>query len=157
MKAKNKLIREQIEAKLNQFATVSSVERPAVGWLSVVRKTLGMSLRQAAVRMDISSQGVKQLETRERDESITLKSLREAGQALGLKLVYGFVPIEESLEAMIEQRAIEKATEIVQRTSHTMALENQKKSADRLQKAIEEKAFELKLTLPRYLWDITTT
>ena len=54
---------------------------------------------------------------------------------------------------MIEDRAKILAKEIVDRTSVSMELEDQKTSDNRLEKAIEEKAQELKTKMPRYLWD----
>ena len=79
--------------------------------------------------------------------------MREAGNALGLKLVYGFIPKEKSLEKMIEQKAYEIAKEIVLRTSHSMMLEDQQNSNERIEKAIKERAEEIKNEMPGYLWD----
>ena len=39
------------------------------------------------------------------NNSITLKKLIEAGEALDLQFVYGFLPKELSLEKIIEKRA----------------------------------------------------
>jgi hypothetical protein len=79
--------------------------------------------------------------------------LREAGLALNLKLVYGFVPMEGSIEKIIENRAYELAREIISRTSQSMKLENQENHEERLKKAIEMKAREIKDKMPKYLWD----
>lgn len=70
-----------------------------------------------------------------------------------MKLVYGFIPMDGSLEKMIEKQAKKLATEIVQTTSDTMALENQKNSDKRLKKAVADKAKQLVYEMPRYLWD----
>ena len=58
-----------------------------------------------------------------------------------------------SLEKIIEKRAFELAEEIVNRTSISMKLEDQENKPDRLLKAVKEKAEELKLKMPKYLWD----
>ena len=79
--------------------------------------------------------------------------LRQFGQALNLKLIYGFIPSEGSLEKIIERRALELAKEIVNRTSASMKLENQENKPDRLQKAVKEKAEEIRIQMPKYLWD----
>jgi len=79
--------------------------------------------------------------------------LRQFGQALDLKLIYGFIPQSGSLESIIEKRAIELAKDIVRRTSVTMKLEDQENNPKRIQKAIKEKTEELKLEMPKYLWD----
>ena len=68
------------------------------------------------------AQAVLDMEKREKDGSITIKSLKEIGRALDMQLVYGFVSKHESLEQMVEKRA----NEIVMRTNSTMTLEDQK-------------------------------
>ena len=103
--------------------------------------------------MSITPQSVWEIEDREKNGSVTLNVLRQVGQALNMKLVYGFIPEQVSLKIMIEDRAKILAKEIVDRTSVSMELEDQKTSDNRLEKAIEEKAQELKTKMPRYLWD----
>ena len=153
LKKKNKLMLQQIDNKLAGFKILKQATVPDEGWIHTIRTALKMSLRQLAARLNITPQGVRRLEQREKDGSITLKNLREAGKALHLQLVYGFVPKEESLEKMIEQKAYEIAREIVMRTSHSMMLEDQENSKMRIEKAIKERAEEIKNEMPGYLWD----
>ena len=70
-----------------------------------------------------------------------------------MKFVYAFIPSEKTLEGMIEKRAEELARSIVERTSIQMGLEDQRNSPERINKAIEEKAAELKNDMPKILWD----
>jgi predicted DNA-binding mobile mystery protein A len=105
-------------------------------------------------RLRISPQSVKEIEEREAKGTITLNSLRDAANAIDMKLVYGFVSKHESLEQMIEKRAKELATEIVMRTHATMTLKNQQNSKERIEKAIAQKTAEIKFEMPKYLWDI---
>ncbi len=93
------------------------------------------------------------IEQRERDGSITLNTLRETAAALDMHLVYGLVPKENSLESMIESKAIELATTIVMRTSNTMKLEDQENSKERIEKAIRDRAIEIIHEMPKILWD----
>ena len=93
------------------------------------------------------------MEQREKNGSITLKSLRDTAKALDMELVYGFVPTDGSLNALIERKARELATKIVSRTSHSMTLEDQGISDERIEKAIEERATRLKYEMPKILWD----
>lgn len=65
------------------------------------------------------------MEQREKEGSISLKSLRESAWALDMELVYGFVPKDGSLDALIDCKARELAAQIVSRTSTTMNLEDQ--------------------------------
>ena len=150
---KNSLIIEQLDSKLKEFKKVGLNEAPTAGWIHATRTSIRMSMRQLGKRMGSSAQTVNHFERAEASGSITIKSLRRAGSALGLKLVYGFVPKDQSIEAMIEKRALEVAREIVLRTSHSMKLENQENTPERIDKAIKERASELKRELPKHLWD----
>ena len=96
---------------------------------------------------------MKQIEQREKRGSVSLNVLRQVGLALDMKFVYGFIPRHYTLQKMIENRAEKLALEIVQRTSASMNLEDQKLTETRIKQAIKEKAEELKLKAPRYLWD----
>ena len=93
------------------------------------------------------------MEQREADGSITIKKLREVAGVLDMKLVYGFVPHEGSLQALIDKRARQLAREIVLRSNQNMRLEDQEVKEERVQKAIEERAEELKNETPRLLWE----
>ena len=152
-KKQHKLIVEQLDKKLQPFKVFSEITTPATGWIQAIRTALKMSLRQMGNRLSITPQSMKEIEQREKEGSITLKNLREAGKVLNMQLVYGFIPKDESLEKMIEQKAHEIAKEIVLRTSHNMMLEDQQNSKERIEKAIKERAEEIKNEMPGYLWD----
>ena len=70
-----------------------------------------------------------------------------------MKFIYGFIPKNNSLQEMIEQRAQELAEEIILRTSNNMELEELENSNDRIKKAIQEKSAEIINKMPRHLWD----
>ena len=148
-----KLQIEQMERKMEAFSGLKSITSPATGWIRAIRITLGISLQQLANHLGITKQSVGEMEKRERDESITIKSLRKAARALNMELVYGFVPIEGTLEALIERKAHELAIQIVSRSSQTMRLEDQENSKERIEKSIEERALDLKSKMPKMLWD----
>ena len=112
-----------------------------------------MSMQQLGNKLSITKQGVMDIERREKEGSITIKSLKELGRALDMELVYGFVPNDGTLEALIEKRARELATKIVLRTSNTMRLENQGNSDKRIELAINERTEEIKNEMPKILWD----
>jgi predicted DNA-binding mobile mystery protein A len=150
---KQRLIIEQTDKKLSVFRPLESLIVPQKGWIHTIRIALKMSLKQLGKRLKISPQSVKEMEEREANGSITLKGLREVGGALNMKLIYGFVPKEESLEIIIEKRAYEIARDIVLRTSNTMQLEDQKNSNERIEKAIKNKSDEFKSKIPNFLWD----
>ncbi|MFI5148109.1 MAG: mobile mystery protein A [Bacteroidia bacterium] len=152
--SKQWLLIGQIDKKLESAKGLDTkIVPPANGWINGIRKALKMSLRQLGLRLKKSPQNIIALEIRETTGAITINTMKDVARALDMKFVYAFVPKDLSLEEMIEKKAREKATEIVQRTSNTMMLENQENTSERLQKAIKDKTEELKNTIPKYLWD----
>lgn len=144
---------QQLDHKISEFAKLKQVAMPPTGWIKAIRISIGMSMQQLGNKLSISKQAVLDIEKREKDGAITIKSLREIAKALDMQLVYGFVPNESTLEAMIEKRAYQLAKDIVMRTSNTMHLEDQGNSKARIEKAIEERAEMIKNKLPKLLWD----
>ena len=150
---KDKLIREQLDAKFIAFHGMEKIVVPPNGWIYSIRQALKMSLRQLGKKMSITPQSVKEIEEREKNGSISLKGLRKIALVLDMHFIYGFMPKHSTLEEMIEQRALELARQIVKRTSLHMSLEDQENSHERIAKAIQEKAEEFKKEVPKILWD----
>ena len=150
---KQKLIIEQLDKKLHKFYDLTEVLIPPEGWIFSIRSAIKMSLRQLGKRLNITAQSVKEIETREKNGTVSINVLRQVAQALDMKFIYGFIPKSKTLESMIEDRANELAKEIVLRTSTTMRLEDQENLPDRIKKSIIDKAQEIKQEMPRYLWD----
>ncbi|MEN8121700.1 MAG: mobile mystery protein A [Bacteroidota bacterium] len=150
---KLKLLIDQLDRKFETLSSVNSLVTPSEGWIYAIRTALKMTLKQLGTKLNITAQSVKELELREKNGAITLNTLKEVGNALDMRLVYGFIPKERTLNAMIEKRAFEIAETIVLRTSTTMSLEDQMNSTDRIRKAIEDMADEIKREMPKYLWD----
>ena len=144
---------QQLNNKMLSFAALKQVAMPPTGWIKAIRTALGMSMQQLGNKLAISKQGVLDIERREKEGAITIKSLKEIGRVLDMQLVYGFVPNDGSLDALIEKRATELATKIVMRTSNTMKLEDQGNSGERIKKAITERTAEIKNKMPKILWD----
>jgi predicted DNA-binding mobile mystery protein A len=85
---------------------------------------LGMTTRQLAQRMGAVQSRVVALEKAEANGATTLKSLREAAEAMNCTFVYAIIPTKP-LDELIRQRATEKADAELAHLHHTMALENQ--------------------------------
>lgn len=149
----NKLQFQQLNEKIDQLTGLQHVIVPPIGWIKAIRNGIGMSMEQLGKKLSITKQGVMDIEKREKEGAITIKSLQEIAKAIDMKLVYGFVPNEGDLEQMIETRAIEMAKKIVERTSNTMKLEDQANSKERIEKAIKERASEIINKTPKILWD----
>ena len=153
MDYKNKRLQlKQIDEQLIKLRN-SGLEVPHKGWIHTIRKALSMSSEQLGYKLGISLQGAFNLEKREVLGTITINKLQEVGRGLKLKLVYGFVPINFSLQEMVEQRARELAREIVMNTSTHMSLEDQKIADEKLKESIKERTDEIIRTMPNYLWD----
>ncbi len=150
---KNKLPLKQLNTKMKVFAVLGKTSKPPIGWIRAIRSALGMSLQQLGNKLSITKQSMQEIEAREKDGTITLKTLREVAQALDMQLVYGFVPNDGSLEALVSHKAEAVATRIVMRTSNSMKLEGQENSSKRIKQAIKERTAALKEEMPKILWD----
>ncbi len=152
---KKSLQLQQLNNKMLGFASLKQVAMPPAGWIKAIRTAIGMSMQQLGNKLNVSKQAVMDIEKREKEGSITIKSLREIARAMDMHLVYGFVPNDGSLDALIEKRATELATQIVMRTANTMKLENQANTKKRLEMAIKERAIVIKNEMPKILWDLS--
>lgn len=144
---------QQLNDKMLDFALLKQVAMPPTGWIKAIRTSIGMSMLQLGNKLSITKQAIQDIEKREKDGSITLKSLKEIAKVLDMQLVYGFVPNDGSLDAMIERRAINLAMKIVNRTANTMKLEDQANSKKRIEKAIKERTAAIVSEMPKILWD----
>ena len=144
---------QQLQHKMAAFVPLLKVVPPPTGWLKAYRLALGMSSQQVANKLSLTRQGVHDIERREKEGSLTNIALREVADALDMQLVYGLIPKDGSLDALVERKAREMAKQIVLRTSNTMKLEDQENSPERIEKAIEERAAAIKTEMPKTLWD----
>ena len=143
---------QQLDKQLAAWAQ-HAPHTPPTGWISVLRKTLGMPLRVLGARLGMTAEGAKRLEMREAEGAITIQALRKAAEAMDMRLHYALIPKDGSLDKLIERKAWELAQDIVLRTHQTMKLEGQAVSEERLKVAIAEKTAELRRELPKQLWD----
>ena len=143
----------QLDKKIALFNGAKHHPQPSEGWIYAIRTALGMSLRQLGQRLKMTPQGVKDIERREQEGSLTLQRLREVAAALDMQLVYGLVPKAQTLDNMIEQRARELAREIVLKTAQTMHLENQGLDENAIKEAIDSQAAKIKNEMPKALWN----
>ena len=150
---KNKILLDQIDNKIINLKSIEDITIPSNGWINAIRSALNMTLNQLGKRLSLPRQNVQAMEERESKGTISLNVLKKFANAMDMKLIYGFIPNEGSLDKIIEKRAYEIAKEIVGRTSVNMNLEDQKNSESRLKKAVKERAEEIKREMPKYLWD----
>jgi predicted DNA-binding mobile mystery protein A len=144
---------EQLDNRLVKIRDFYNIINPEKGWINNIRTAIGMSLAQLGKKLNITPQTLKALELREQSGSITIRKLDEVARRLNMKLIYAVVPIEGTISEMVEKQAKIKASEIVQRTSHNMKLEDQQNDNLRLQNEVELITKQIVLEMPRYLWD----
>ena len=53
---------DETQGKLNAFSVLKSEMKPDNGWVNAIRISIKMSLRQLGERLDITPQGVRDLE-----------------------------------------------------------------------------------------------
>ena len=153
MRNLSKLLIEQLDRKLLAFVEAGKMHIPDKGWIFTLRSTLNMTLEQLGRKLDITRQGVKRIENSEVSGTISINLLREVGQAMDMRLVYGFVPNHGSVSNLIEKKSYELAKRIIQRTDQTMMLEDQATEIEHLNAAVEELATQIRQELNRSLWD----
>jgi len=149
----DKLQFQQLNEKMDKLTVLQHIIMPPIGWIKAIRNGIGMSMEQLGKKLSITKQAVMDIEKREKEGAITIKSMQEIAKVIDMKFVYGFVPNAGSLEQMIETRSLEIAIKIVQRTSTSMKLEDQVNSKERIEKAIKERAAEIINKTPKILWD----
>ena len=148
----DRLRARQLNRKLEIFDDLRSMPPPPKGWISEIRRALGMSARQLAARLKVSQPAVAQYESGEVSGTITLETLERAAGALGCQLVYALIP-QGPLDDLLYKRAHRVATRVMERTSHSMGLEAQGVSKEETKKQIEDLTQQLLADRPRTLWD----
>jgi predicted DNA-binding mobile mystery protein A len=132
---------------------LQSIQKPSEGWLSVMRKALGMTGAEVAARMGVSRNAVYQAERNEREGAITINQMQKLADAMGGRFVYAIVP-DGSVDEMIRTQALQKAEARIRRASAHMALEKQSLSDAQTKQRIEELAEELARDMPPDFWDL---
>lgn len=142
----------QLDQTLNRFRDLIGLDRPPGGWLRSVRKALGMTTSQLAERLSVSQSAISKYERSEREQAITLKTLRRVASALDCELVYAVVP-RIPISERREKRAREVARRRIESVQQSMELEDQAISEEEKERQIEELTRELLDEWPRAIWD----
>lgn len=121
------------------------------GYIWEIRHALGMTGTQLARRLKLAPSTVHELESSEKNGTITLNSLQKCAEAMGCRLVYAIVP-ETSLDEIVKEQAMKRSIELASNVQRTMALERQSVTNDATQSMIRDKADELRLRGGRELW-----
>lgn len=153
MKSSHKrLIQQQLDTTLARLGCLRDAQRPARGWLRAIREALGMSGKQFARRLGVSAPWITTLEKKELAGSVTIKTMRQAAEALDCVFIYAVVP-RDSLADIVRRRAEILARKRLATVSHLMLLEAQQLSASEQQKALAQEVNALIQELPKELWE----
>ena len=153
MRNKKQLLIEQLDQKLKPFQKTEMVLVPDKGWIKIIRTTLNMTMAQLGAKLGVTKQGIKRIEESEAKGSISINSLKEVGDALDLKLVYGFVPKDGTINNLINNKAQTLARKIVLRTNQNMKLEDQGISEEKIKQSVIDLATEIKREMRKSLWE----
>lgn len=146
------LIMAQLEATLDHLSCLRVAQRPAKGWLRAIREALGMSGRQFAQRLGASPPWVSTLEKKELTGAVTIKTMRQAAEALDCVFVYALLP-RETLSTTLLKRAESLAMKRMVNVSHSMLLEGQQLTEQDQRKALASEVEALLRDMPKELWD----
>ena len=153
MRNKKKLLLEQLDQKLVNFKDAGMVLVPQKGWVNTIRTTLNMTRDQLGTKLKITKGAIQKIEEREATGQITINKLKDVGNALNMKFIYGFIPKDGTIENLVNLKAEKLARKIVLRTNQNMKLEDQGIGDEKIDKTIKELASEIKREMKKSLWD----
>lgn len=153
MRNKKQLLIEQLDQKLMKFQESALIIVPTKGWINTIRTTLNMTRDQLGRKLGMSKGAIQKIEEREATGQITLNKLKDVGEALKMKFVYGFIPNDGSINNLISLEAERLARKIVLRTNQNMKLEDQGIGDEKLNNTINDLANEIKREVRKSLWD----
>lgn len=100
-----KLERMRLDEEMKPFRVAVREANPTDGLLRAVRQTVGIPLAEVAANMGVVMSTVTDLERRELEGTITLRSMARLAEAMGCKVVYGVVPKKgRTLGYLVEER-----------------------------------------------------
>jgi predicted DNA-binding mobile mystery protein A len=153
MRNKKKLLIEQLDQKLGNFKGAGMVVVPQKGWVNTIRTTLNMTRDQLGAKLNLTKGAIQKIEEREATGQITINKLKDVGNALNMKFIYGFIPKDGTIDNLVNLKAEKLARKIVLRTNQNMKLEDQGIGDEKMAKTIKELANEIKGEMKKSLWD----
>ena len=145
---------KQVDDQISRIMPSANTQKPKVGWLNLIRTTLGMSARILGKRIGLSQSRIALIEKGEIDGTITLHTLEKVAEGLNCKLVYFLVPNgATSLSSIREQQAYKKASKLDAYAEHQMRLEDQATSAHFQKKNVNKFKEEYLKNWPRDFWE----
>ena len=147
-----KIVREQLDSKLSPLRELAAFGMPKQGWIRTIREALGMSSTHLGKKAKLDQSRISRLENAEKDGNLKVSSLQKIAKALGMKFVYGFVPVAP-LEEVVHKQAEKIILKRMTRLDMTMRLEQQGLSDVEKKKAYQDMVEKLLMEHPKDLWD----
>lgn len=144
--------RQTIRALDSAAQQVAGLKAPREGWITAMRKALGMSAPELAKRLGVTKPAIYQAERKERDGGVTLGHMERLAEAMGGKFVYAIVP-DGQIEDVLREQARKKAEAVVRRASAHMALEKQSLTSKQMREEIDRLTDELLRERPSDFWE----
>jgi predicted DNA-binding mobile mystery protein A len=91
---------KQLDRQLKPWLQIRANFQPRQGWVSRIRKALGMTLPQLAQRLGVTRSRVVKIQQAEISNALTLRTLKETANALDCDLVYALIP-RKPLQALL--------------------------------------------------------
>ncbi|MBK6727926.1 MAG: helix-turn-helix domain-containing protein [Xanthomonadales bacterium] len=108
------LARLRLDTRLRPIAELrAAMAAPRGGWLRAVRKAMGMSTEDVAVRLVVTRSSVARMETSEQRDTIQLDTLRRIAQAMDCELACVLIP-RTSLEHSVQRERSKAARQRAQ-------------------------------------------
>lgn len=147
-----KLIRKQLDKKLNKLKPLLKMGMPSDGWIKSIRKGLGLTLEELGSRVGLDRARVYRIEQAEVNGDVKLSTLQKMAEGLGVKFVYGFVP-EKDLEEIVRDQARKIAMKRLSRIDHSMKLELQGLSDEEKEEELNDLIDKILVEEPKNFWD----
>jgi predicted DNA-binding mobile mystery protein A len=146
-----KLRRRLLDQRIARVFPTRDTAQQKDGWVRAVREVIGMTAQQLAKRLNVSTATVLAFEQREQRGKVTLELLDRAAKAMKCQLVYAILP-QKSFEDLVEEQARRIAQKMLERISHSMALEAQFTDDIELNAQLEELTTKIKNEMKTVLW-----
>jgi predicted DNA-binding mobile mystery protein A len=144
--------RKQLEKRLSPLRSMESeLATPPRGWIKAIREALNMSAVQMAKRLGVARSRINALEKAEVTGNVTVKTMREAAEAINCRFVYAIVPVKP-MDEIMRDRAKIIAKERLQFVDHSMRLEDQAMDEDDREQQTDRIIDEILEKEARRLW-----
>ncbi len=96
-----------------------------LGWIRYMRQALGLTLKQLARRVGVTTATTAQAERGEAQGKVTIATLKMMAQAMECEFMYAFVP-KSDIQDLMKEAARKKARLLLESADVHMTLEDQK-------------------------------